>query len=433
MKWNLKTLSVLSLVAVAGMALAQDPTLDGQRDASYGAPLAIQNTQTQFGDNNLGTIDWSNGSEINAVYAYRTATDLYLFFAGNVESNYNKLTIIIDSVAGGQNRLLQDQSDQDFGGLRRISDDGTGNGMTFDAGFEADYWFNFTGGDTGGTYGFFMNYAKIGDNTSGVFCGRGLSAGPLNMDFTSGATDIGIRAAIDNTNILGVSGGNGLETPTNGFDTGLEYRIPLARLGDPTGDIKVIAFINGGGNDFLANQVIAGIGGGDNLGEPRSVNFENRPGPQFALVPGPAGADVTGVLDFGGSMPVTQIQVQFREAGTLTNVGAPVTVPVALDGSFTVAAPGQADYDITIKPRSSLRATVNANTTAGDVNVGTLSIKLGDIVDDNRIDLDDFLVLASTYEAAPPSEPLADLNNDGTVNLDDFLLLAAYYEVQGDN
>lgn len=333
MKWNLKTLSVLSLVAVAGMALAQDPTLDGQRDAVYGAPLAVQNTQTQFGDSNLGAIDWANGSEINAVYAYRTATDLYLFFAGNVESNFNKLTILVDSVAGGQNRLLQDQTDVDFGGLRRISDEGTGNGMTFDAGFEADYWFNFTGGNTDFGYNFFLNYAKIGDNTSGVYCGRGSSAGPLNMDFTTGATDIGIRAAIDNTNILGVTGGDGLQTPTDGFDTGLEYRIPLARLGDPTGDIKLTAFINGGGNDFLANQVVAGIGGGGNLAEPRLVNFENIPGPQFVTVPGAPSADVSGVLDFAtGSMPVTQVEVQFRVAGTQTLVGSPITVPVAVDG-----------------------------------------------------------------------------------------------------
>ncbi|MCL6476760.1 MAG: PEP-CTERM sorting domain-containing protein, partial [Firmicutes bacterium] len=39
--------------------------------------------------------------------------------------------------------------------------------------------------------------------------------------------------------------------------------------------------------DYVSNQVLAGIGGGGNLGEPRLVNFSNIPGDQYFLVPVP--------------------------------------------------------------------------------------------------------------------------------------------------
>jgi len=65
----------------------------------------------------------------------------------------------------------------------------------------------------------------------------------------------------------------------------------------------VCAFINGVGHDFVSNQVLGGIGGGGNLGDPRYVNFANIPGDQFfyVVVPEPAsllalGAGLAGVL-----------------------------------------------------------------------------------------------------------------------------------------
>ncbi len=64
--------------------------------------------------------------------------------------------------------------------------------------------------------------------------------------------------------------------------------IPLSAIGSPTsGYLEVSAFINGAGHDFLSNQVLAGIDGGDNLGEPRLVNFGDIPGDQYFLVPVP--------------------------------------------------------------------------------------------------------------------------------------------------
>lgn len=58
----------------------------------------------------------------------------------------------------------------------------------------------------------------------------------------------------------------------------------------------------------------------------------------------------------------------------------------------------------------------------------------GDITNDNRVDLDDFLVLASAYETEPghPAwNEMADLDGSLRVDLDDFLILAAVYETHG--
>jgi hypothetical protein len=433
MTWNLKQLSVLSLIVTAGAVAATEPVMDGTVDAVYGAPIVVQNTQTQFGDSNLGLMDWANGSELNAAYAFRTATHLYLFFAGNVETNHNKLTFLIDSKPGGQNRMLGGQPNVDFDAINRIAEYpiGAGNGMTFDPGFEADYWFSYTSGPHEGAFSYWFNYAEVG-GTVGYWVGRGTTAGVPNIIYEF---DNGWVVAVNNSNVLGVTGGIGLETPTTGLTTGVEHRIPLNLLGNPTGDIKVVAFINGTGNDFVSNQILGGIGGGPNFGEPRAVNFATIPGQQYFVVPAAPVATVNGIVDVEGvDVNVSPtVDIQFRVAGTMTNVGTPVTVTLGPNGEFAVTAPGMANYDITIKPRSSLRRTVNANTTAGSVNVGTIGFRVGDINDDNVIDLQDFLLLAASYEVAPPPEPLADLNVDGSVDLQDFLLLAANYELAGDN
>lgn len=58
-------------------------------------------------------------------------------------------------------------------------------------------------------------------------------------------------------------------------------------------------------------------------------------------------------------------------------------------------------------------------------------IKPGDVDADGFVDLTDFLLLASGYEAIYPSPayiPAADFDGDGDVDLDDFLVLAANYE-----
>ena len=79
------------------------PVIDGTKDAEYGAALSVQNTNTQFGDNNLGDLiaTRSGGSEIDQVFGLISGGRLYITITGNLERNFNKLEIFLDTKTGG--------------------------------------------------------------------------------------------------------------------------------------------------------------------------------------------------------------------------------------------------------------------------------------------------------------------------------------------
>lgn len=83
-------------------AAAASPTVDGTHDASYGSALAVQTVETGFGD---------NCSELDAGYALIDSGKLYLMLTGNIEANFNKLNIFIDSKAGGQSTFVSAGND----------------------------------------------------------------------------------------------------------------------------------------------------------------------------------------------------------------------------------------------------------------------------------------------------------------------------------
>ncbi len=274
------------LSALAGAASAQH-AISGTLDSNfYGSPLAIQNTQTQFGDSNLGMIDVANGSEADGIYAKNDGTYLYVFLTGNLESNFNKLELFIDCQTGGHNRLLGGYPDVDFHALDRMSDEGTGNGLRFDTGFDADYWFGMTCG--GGTFALYANFSevkKVVDGGVGYYLGQGNAA--TDGTVTGGNNPNDVRCTINNSNTAGVVAGTDFVAGGGaGVTTGVEWRIPLVQIGNPTGAIKICTFINGGGHDFLSNQVLEGMGGGSNLGEPRAVDFSIVPNNQYVTLGG---------------------------------------------------------------------------------------------------------------------------------------------------
>jgi hypothetical protein len=298
------TLSLIATLGVAASASAQAIVLDGALDAAYGKPVVVQDTQTGFGNASSGTIDFTNGSELNAAHATIVDGVLYLMLTGNLESNFNKLEVFIDAVAGGQNKLRADNSGVDFNGLLRMADDPTTpkvvEGLTFDEGFEADFWVGLTCGATPG-FSVFMNSAELltGGGGPGGYLGSGGAGLAGAQIFESG-----LGFGLDNSNTLGVDGGTGLASGA-GVTTGVELRIPLTAIpGYKSGDLKVCVFINGGGHDFISNQVLAPLGGGNNLGEPRTVNFADIPSDQFFVVSNggggnscPADLNLDGVVD----------------------------------------------------------------------------------------------------------------------------------------
>ncbi len=204
---------------------AAEPVIDGTLDAGLYTLLAVQNVRTGFGDNTDATQGLANGSELNALYAAVNGGRLYLFIAGNVESNFNKTSIFVDSIAGGQQFLLGDNPDIDFNGLNNMGEraeflsrtdgqfGGPGSGLTFEAGFEADYWIAVGHGTGVGDGTSFVQYADINAADpamrSGGFQGEFRSFENIGAggDVFSGGNPADLRYTFDFSNTAGVQGG----------------------------------------------------------------------------------------------------------------------------------------------------------------------------------------------------------------------------------
>jgi hypothetical protein len=150
----------------------------------------------------------------------------------------------------------------------------------------------------------------------------------------------------------------------------------------------------------------------------------------------PAPAAVSGTLGLSGwTAPLTDplITFEIREPGSTTALQTAVaSLSATGEFTFTTALPA-GTYDVTAKSDRWLRARLqNVTFTAtGASGLAFGDLIPGDVVENNVIDLADFLALAATYEVSPPTEARADLNGDGAVDLADFLLLAAHYETVG--
>jgi len=241
--------------STAAAAVVVDGTLGAD---TYGPILFTQDTQTGFGDNTDATVGMANGSEIDGVYGVVSGGNLNVLVTGNVQTNFNRLVLYIDSVAGGQTTL-----DATTGGPFDAY-----NGIIFDTGFGADYGLVLNGGNDPAEY--FLDFGTIG--TASDYLG---TTGPGN---TTLAGSNGVNVGINQSNILGVTDAS--VAGAGAVTTGLEFAIPLSVIGSPTGPIQLAGFIAGG--DFLSNQVIGGVGGLDNLGT--SPDFSSIAGNQFVTV-----------------------------------------------------------------------------------------------------------------------------------------------------
>lgn len=183
MKW-LAAAIVLQLVAVSANRAEAQPVIDGSADAAYGAALSIQDTDTGFGDNSSPdpVATATGGSEIDQVFAV-VANDgvedrLYVTITGNLETNFNKLEVFIDSLSGvGQNEIVGANVPAAVdafccGGI------GTTDGalqrqdlLVFDTGFAADYYLTFSNGSeelSGANFwAVSAHYAELNNGPSG--------------------------------------------------------------------------------------------------------------------------------------------------------------------------------------------------------------------------------------------------------------------------
>ena len=292
--------------------------------------------------------DVAVGSEVNAVYTYvdTTANTLNVLVAGNLQSNGNRMILFFDgNPTDGQNTLRNDNVDIAFRLLDRLgANDGTdpddvgpeGPGLTFDAGFTADYFVAIdNSGLTAGTNTFFANAAVLrlngpnivqgfntdfgafdgglksaagnnpllfdGDNPPGG--GTALEPGTADDIFTNYAprdaaaaflangllgfeTPGLLQISLDNSNIGGVEATpGGATSDACNVTTGIEITIDLDELGwDGSSDIKIAGGIANGDGSFWSNQVLGGLSAEAELGEPRAINFDLLPGSQFVTV-----------------------------------------------------------------------------------------------------------------------------------------------------
>lgn len=173
---------------------AATPAIDGTKDAAYGTAVALQTNRTRFGNSNTGT-QAASGSELDGMYVAVDAEFLYIMITGNMQSNFNKFELFIDSEAGGQNPISSSLPDIDFGALGKFV------GFAFDAGFSPDHYITFGAGND--PVQFYPNYANL-NTFAGSFIGCNTAGNGSGLLNGCGEPAFPFEIALDNVNIGGV-------------------------------------------------------------------------------------------------------------------------------------------------------------------------------------------------------------------------------------
>jgi hypothetical protein len=94
-----------------------------------------------------------------------------------------------------------------------------------------------------------------GGGGAGYFLGGAEAGGPGTL--SGGSDPYGIEATVNNSNLAGVTDGCAAGSG-DGVATGVEWAIPLAALGNPSGCVEVCALIklSDSFNAHVANQVL---------------------------------------------------------------------------------------------------------------------------------------------------------------------------------
>jgi hypothetical protein len=272
----------LFVASILWPAVAGAITVDGQLDPAY-TLMSTQTNQTNAGDDVQGLVTFSRGSELDGAYAAVEGGVLYLFFTGNLmdtidpinpRTDYGLLNVFIDSEPGGQNPLTSYQP----GITQQVY-----AGLVFDNGFAPDHWIQFAPG--GALASSFMRSAwyevlPAGGGGASYLLGAGTNGGAPGT-LSGGTNPYGIEATIDNQNTAGVGYCCGTASGA-GVMTGVEMAIPLAAIGNPTGCVRVNAFIDQFG---ITDQVLPPVAVGScSQGTPSTLDFASVPGDQFFTV-----------------------------------------------------------------------------------------------------------------------------------------------------
>ena len=276
----------LAAALVAFVSTASAITVSGTLGPQYGSPLSIQATQTNAGFVPQGQIDYGLGQQLDMAYGYVSGGVLYLFFTGNLSFSWNiegqtmwlPFDVFIDCAPGGQHQLLSNNPNLDVEyDLNNMS------GLEFDAGFDADYWLSF--GGNSGTWPHLQAYfgaLPTAGGGAGAYLGTTL-AGPPGV-LSGGTNPNGIQVTMDDRNTLSIGAGCGAGVAP-AVATGIEWAIPLAAVGNPTGCIRVCAMLSCDAHSCISNQVLGPVPPGQCGFVPASAtDFSGIPGDQFFTV-----------------------------------------------------------------------------------------------------------------------------------------------------
>ena len=330
-------------------------TVDGLLDSDYDAPLATQTVNTQFGDNSNTNGNTANGSELDAAYGVvQSGTGvLNLFFAGNAETNFNHLNIFIADGRTGQSTLNAQGSISSM------------TGSKFSNGFVATYALDINGGPQNTNpsianppiWNANSNDLRQSNGPStfiGSYTPPSTTAQHDTGEFVNNGVHSGIFFGVDESNVAGVTGGTTAADPTaaDAVTTGLEISIPLSVLGNPHGSVKVLADINGGGNNFLSNQFLPGLPApASNIGNNGQFDFSGN-STQFFTVTIPAGNNTDGNwINVGGSSWNTGAN---WASAAIPNAPGDSATFASATGASTVTLDGK--QDTSARSRSTVRA-----------------------------------------------------------------------------
>ena len=257
---KLQALAMLAATTLVGRAWAV-PVMDGTKDGEYGAALSIQNTNTEFGDGTNGdAINGGGGSEIDGIYARVASGRLYLMVTGNLQTNFDKLEVFIDSETGGINTLnsatyTDDINSTDLtaewhnnnllpggvdawccgklpppeggntendGALQRM------HGLKFDAGFDADHYITVSHGFESSLapnlefYASSAHYANLKNGAAGAKSALGMQLAQRGLPRVLRGTtaDIDIDGDVDGEDFLIWQRNNGATGPGVNRKTG---------------------------------------------------------------------------------------------------------------------------------------------------------------------------------------------------------------------
>ncbi len=275
-------------------------TVSGTLTPLYGSPLAVQTSQSNVGGvgDPTAQMNLSENTELDAAYGYISGGVLHLFFSGSLFfevqleggiSHWLPLDVFIDCAPGGQHQLLANNPTivPTFFDLTKMA------GLTFDSGFAPDYWLGLGGDPLSLWYNVGAYFATLptGGGGAGTYLGYTLAGPPGTL--SGGTNPDGIEVTLDDSNKLGLGSGCGVPA-VSAVPTGIEWAIPLAAIGNPTGCVRVCAFVSSVDHTQVSNQVMGPIPPGTcSLVAAGSVDFSATPGDQFFTICAPTPAHST--------------------------------------------------------------------------------------------------------------------------------------------